>query len=374
LEGKAVTSEKLGPRKLYLSRALEVSIHLGRILLLTVACLVILRPFLALIAWAIIIAIAGYPTYHKLQRILGGRGRLAAVLFAVFLMAVLIVPIILLAQTLIKGYQTFAEHLLHDGTLAIPPPPPNIESWPLIGRPLNGIWSLASTNLAAALKSLAPQVKALASGLLSASAGVGIGVVQLFFSIVIAGILLSNASGCAAVSRSLANGFFGNKGAEFEELATATIRSVSTGILGVALIQSLFASVGLLVVGLPGAGLWILAFMIGAVLQVGGIVLMPAIVYAFATVSTTKAVVFLIWCIVVGLMDNVLRPLLLGRGVAVPIVVIFLGVIGGFVAMGLIGLFVGAVVLSVGYKLFQAWLDHVEATTEQNNAIRATEI
>ncbi|MGC1437996.1 MAG: AI-2E family transporter [Terriglobales bacterium] len=359
-----MTSEKLGPGKLYLSRALEVSIHLGLILVLAVACLVILRPFVALITWAIIIAVAGHPTYYKLQRILGGRSRLAAVLFTVFLVAVLIVPIILLAQTLIEGYQTLAEHL-HGGTLAIPPPPPNIESWPLIGRPLNGIWSLASTNLGAALKSLAPQVKALASGLLSASAGVGIGVVEFFFSIVIAGILLSNARGCAAVSRSLANGFFGGKGAEFEELATATIRSVTTGILGVALIQSLFASVGFLVVGLPGAGLWTLVFLIGATLQVGGVVLIPAVVYAFATFSTTKAVVFLIWCIVVGLMDNVLKPLLLGRGVAVPIVVIFLGAIGGFIAMGLIGLFVGAVVLSVGYKLFQAWLDDVEATSEK---------
>ena len=357
-----MNSEKLQPGKLYLIRALEVSIHLGLILLLAVACLAILRPFVVLIVWAIIIAIAGHPSYHKLQRILGGRGRLAAVLFTVFLMAVLIVPIVLLAQTLIEGYQTLAGHL-HDGTLVIPPPPPNIESWPLIGGPLNGLWSLASTNLAAALKSLAPQVKALASGLLSASAGVGIGVVQLFFSLVIAGILLSNATGCAAVSRSLANGFLGNKGAEFEELATATIRSVTTGILGVALIQSLFASVGFLVVGLPGTGLWTLVFVIGTVLQVGGIVLIPAVVYAFATVGTTKAVAFLIWCIVVGLMDNVLKPLLLGRGVAVPIVVIFLGAISGFIAMGVIGLFVGAVVLSVGYKLFQAWLDDVEATT-----------
>jgi predicted PurR-regulated permease PerM len=125
----------------------------------------------------------------------------------------------------------------------------------------------------------------------------------------------------------------------------------------VALIQSLFAGLGFLVVRLPGAGLWALLFFIFAVLQVGAVALIPIVIYVFATTGTTKAVVFLIWCIFVGLMDNVLKPLLLGRGVPVPIVVVFLGAIGGFLAMGIIGLFVGAIVLSVGYKLFLAWLD-----------------
>jgi predicted PurR-regulated permease PerM len=133
--------------------------------------------------------------------------------------------------------------------------------------------------------------------------------------------------------------------------------AVTTGILGVALIQSLFAGLGFLVVQLLGAGLWALLFLIAAVLQVGGLMLIPAVIYVFATMATAKAVAFLIWCIVVALMDNVLKPVLLGRGVPVPILVIFLGSTGGFMAMGIIGLFVGAIVLSVGYKLFLAWLD-----------------
>jgi predicted PurR-regulated permease PerM len=118
-----------------------------------------------------------------------------------------------------------------------------------------------------------------------------------------------------------------------------------------------FASVGFLVVGLPAAGVWAVIFLVAAVLQVGALVLIPAIIYVFAVATTTKAVIFLIWCIVIALMDNVLKPILLGRGVAVPIAVVFLGAIGGFVAMGIIGLFVGAIVLSVGYKLFLAWLN-----------------
>ena len=137
----------------------------------------------------------------------------------------------------------------------------------------------------------------------------------------------------------------------------ATVRSVTTGILGVALIQSLFAGLGFFVVGLPGASLWTLMFLIAAVLQVGGLMLIPAVIYVLATTGTVKAAFFVVWCIIVAVMDNVLKPLLLGRGVPVPILVVFLGVIGGFVAMGIIGLFVGPIVLSVGYKLFLAWLD-----------------
>jgi predicted PurR-regulated permease PerM len=145
----------------------------------------------------------------------------------------------------------------------------------------------------------------------------------------------------------------------------ATIRSVTTGILGVAFIQSVLAGFGFLVVGLPGAGLWAVVFLIAAVLQVGMLVLIPAVVYVFAVSSLTKAVIFLIWCAIVGLSDNVLKPILLGRGVAVPIVVIFLGAIGGFITLGIIGLFVGAIVLSVGYKLFLAWINEDSPATQE---------
>ena len=112
---------------------------------------------------------------------------------------------------------------------------------------------------------------------------------------------------------------------------------------------------------MPGAGLWVVTFLLAAVLQVGAIVLIPAVIYVFVITSTTKAVIFLIWCMLVALIDNVLKPLLLGRGVAVPIAVVFLGVIGGFMAMGTIGLFVGAIVLSVGYEMFFAWLEGTTA-------------
>jgi predicted PurR-regulated permease PerM len=231
-----------------------------------------------------------------------------------------------------------------------------VETWPLVGVPLNSAWSLASTNITSALRIIAPQIKAIVPGLLSASAGIGLTVLQFALSLIIGGVLLANSQGAADAARSLANRIFGDKGPEFEQLVGSTVRSVTIGILGVALIQSVLAALGFLVAGLPGAGLWAVVFLVAALLQVGTLVLIPAVIYVFATSSVTKAVIFMVWCLIVALVDNTLKPLLLGRGVAVPIAVVFLGAIGGFVAMGIIGLFVGAIVLSVGYKLFIAWL------------------
>jgi predicted PurR-regulated permease PerM len=344
------------PDKTYLNRAVEVSIHIGLFVALAAGCLVILSPFISVIVWGLIIAIAGYPSYCKLQKLVRGRGGVASVLFTVLLLAVLIVPIALLAQTFVDGFQTLGVRLHHE-TLTIPPPPPSIATWPIVGKRLSDLWRLASDNLSAAIQSFAPQLKTAANGLLAAAAGVGLGVLQFFVSIIIAGFLLANSEQCARVSRSVAIRFFGNKGEEFEALAGATVRSVTNGILGVAVIQSLLAGLGFLVVGIPGAGLCTLIFLIAAVLQAGSLALVPAVIYVFATAPTAKAIVFLIWCVFVALIDNVLKPLLLGRGVPVPIVVIFLSAIGGFMAIGIIGLFIGPIVLSVGYKLLLAWLD-----------------
>jgi len=132
---------------------------------------------------------------------------------------------------------------------------------------------------------------------------------------------------------------------------------VATGILGVALIQSLLAAAGFLVAGVPGAGLWALIVLLLCVIQIGpGLLMIPILVWGWSTLGTGGAVAFTVWCVFVTVLDTFLKPLLLGRGVKVPTVVIFLGAIGGFISSGIIGLFVGSVVLVVGYKLFLAWL------------------
>jgi predicted PurR-regulated permease PerM len=354
-EDSTVTIQQPAHDKTQVNLALEASIYIGLAILLATACLLILRPFIPLLTWGIIITVATYPGFRKLQNVFGGREKLSAVVCTVILLAVLIVPAILLGLGLVDGIQAVTAHL-KEGSAIVPPPPPTIESWPVIGAPLKTVWDLASRDLTEAVRRFAPQIKTVLPGLLSASAGIGLMVLQLSLSILVAGVLLANARAAYEVTCSLAGRLFGEKGPEFQQLVGATIRSVTFGILGVALIQSAFAAVGFLVVGMPAVGLWTVIFAFAAVVQAGALVFIPAVIYVFATASVTKAVIFLGWCIIVGLMDNILKPLLLGRGVAVPVAVVFLGAIGGFVAMGVIGLFVGAIVLSVGYKLSLAWL------------------
>jgi predicted PurR-regulated permease PerM len=204
---------------------------------------------------------------------------------------------------------------------------------------------------------IAPQIQERIPALLSASIRIGGVLLKFLIAILIAGFLLATSEQRIRFADKLFARIFDEQGPEFEQLIASTIRSVTTGVLGVAVIQSLLATLGFWLVGLPGAGLWAVMFLIAAVLQIGVIVLIPAVLYAFATHATTQAVMFTIWCLLVGVMDNVLKPFLLGRGSKVPMVVIFVGVLGGFITMNLIGLFVGAVILSVGYKLLMAWLD-----------------
>jgi predicted PurR-regulated permease PerM len=359
-----MTSEASISDKAYINRAMEASIHIGLAVLLAIACLMIMKPFLPLIAWGIIIGVASYPAFLKLRSAMGGRGGWAAIVFTLMFLALLIIPVVLLAQSLVEGVQTLTVHV-KAGTLGIPAPPDSVAGWPIIGAPLYNLWKSASDNLADVVVRFAPQIKSALPEVLAATAGLGLTVVEFLLAILVAGGLLAKAEAASRVARSLFCRIFDKKGPEYHQLVSSTIRSVTSGILGVAVIQTVCAGLGFLVAGLPGAGLWAVMFLIFAVLQMGMLVLIPAVIYVFAIAGTTKAVIFLIWCIIVGMMDNVLKPLLLGRGAKVPMAVVFLGAIGGFVAMGIIGLFVGAIVLSVGYKLFVAWIepDTVEEQT-----------
>jgi predicted PurR-regulated permease PerM len=255
----------------------------------------------------------------------------------------------------VDGVRPIAANM-RNGTFVLPPPPASVETWPIIGHWLARTWAAASLNLTDALLKFAPQIKAAIPGILSATANFGFTVLQFLLAVLLSGVLLANVDAAARATRSLMNRLFGEQGPEFQHLIGSTVRSVTFGILGVALIQTALAALGFFVFGLPAVGVWSVVFLAGAVLQMGGLVLIPAVIYGFAIASTTKAVIFLIWCAIVGVSDNVLKPILLGRGAAVPVAVVFLGVIGGFIAMGLVGLFVGAIVLAVGYKLFLAWI------------------
>ena len=351
------TSYQPSNDKLFMAKALEVTIHIGLVVLLLFWCFKIGQPFLQMIVWGIIIAVAIHPAYVRLKSALGGRGRLAATLITLLALILLLVPTYLLSESLINSAREYSAHL-KEGTLSVPLPSENVRSWPVIGEPLYEFWSLASNNLVAALSRITPYLKKFGIPLLSGAAGAGVGILKFVVSIIIAGVLLANAAGGGRAARAIAARLTGEQGTKVVELAMATVRSVTLGILGVALIQAFLASLGFLAVGVPGAGLWALLVLILAVVQLPTILVMgPIIVYVFSTSSTLIAVVFAIWSVLVGISDTFLKPLLMGRGVDVPMLVIFIGAIGGFMRSGIIGLFVGAIILALGYKLFLAWLN-----------------
>jgi predicted PurR-regulated permease PerM len=324
----------------FLRRSVEAAIRIGLLLVLIGWCFQIVRPFIEPTVWAIIIAVATHPTYRRVERALGGRRRIAAALFTCGVLAILVVPTLMLTGTLIDGAQLVSDEL-RDGALAVPPPPESVGSWPLIGERLEQFWSTASRNLEAALQTIEPQLKAVGGWLLSKGAATGMGLLKFVASIVIAGFLHANASAARKATRAITVRLAGERGANLADLSTATVRSVARGILGVALLQALLAGMGMLAVGVPAAGLWSLLVLLIAVVQLPALLVLGPI---------------MIWSLLVAVCDSFLKPLFLGRGVEIPMLVIFLGAIGGFIFQGIVGLFIGAVVLALGYNLFNAWL------------------
>lgn len=340
----------------FTDRAIEAFIRIALIAILAAWCFEIMRPFIVPIIWGIIIAIGLYPGYRRLTRFLQGRRVVSAVVVSVLMLIVLLVPAVLLSGSVVGGAQDLVR-AFDEGAIRVPPPPEGVANVPLIGGTIDAFWRQASSNLEAALTQIAPYLKASLKWLAGVAAGAGLGILQFVFAIAISGALLAKSDGAQLAVGSIARRLAGDRGLEFTQLAEATIRSVTRGILGVALIQAILAGLGWLVVGVPAAGLWALLALLLSTVQIGIFpVAIPILFYVFTEADTVTFVIFLIWSLFVGSLDNILKPILLGRGVQVPMAVIFIGAIGGFISSGIIGLFVGAVVLVLGYKLFLAWL------------------
>lgn len=337
--------------------ATEAAIRIGLVVLWVGWCFQILRPFIIPIVWGLIIAVAIYPVYGYLRTLLKNSPRVSAIFVTVGMLVILVWPAVLVGDLLVENGKMVVDHL-RAGTLSIPPPPQGLETWPLIGKPLANIWNLASVNIEGALDQLKPQIRMLASWLLSMVTGTGLAILQFFVAVIIAGVLLAQSTPGYQLAHSIGRRLAGNRGDELATLAEATVRSVARGVLGVALIQSSLAGLGFFIAGIPAAGFWAFLCLILGVVQIGVFpIMIPVVLYVFSTNDTVTAVLFLIWTIFVSLLDNILKPIFLGRGLDVPMVVIFMGAIGGMLWSGIIGLFIGAVVLTLGYKLFMAWLD-----------------
>ena len=243
------------------------------------------------------------------------------------------------------------------GAFELPPPPQSINEWPLVGPHVYEFWLNLANNPASVVGKFTPQLKAFGGWLLQTVTGTGLGMLQFIIAFVIAGILLANSDKGVHAALAFASRLAPHRGPEFASLSSLTIRNVALGIVGVSILQSVLLSVGFMAIGLPAAGLLAMLVLILCIIQVGpGLVAIPAIIYVFYTADAFPAVIFAVWTVLMTFIDSILKPVIFSRGAMVPTLVIFIGAIGGMIAYGIIGLFVGAVVLSLGYELYSAWL------------------
>jgi len=348
---------------------IDVVVKVAVLGLVVAWCFVLLRPFLAVLLWGAILAIALYPLFLHLKRWLFGRGSLAAIVMTLVGVALILGPVGLMAGSLVNNLQDFIADL-GAGQVRIPPPSPKVADWPVIGEPLHGLWASASANLEDALTRYAKQVGAVATFLLGMLANLGLAAGQFVLSFIVAGVVMANAETLGSGTGVLARRLTPRRGAAFVDLARNTVRNVARGVIGVSLLQTLLIGIGLVAAGIPAAGVWALICLVLAIVQIGpGIVVIGTLVYAWVELDTITAVLFTLWMVPAMLIDNILRPLVMSRGLPVPMLVIFIGVLGGTLVHGLIGLFIGPVILAFGYELVRAWAvgplpeDEVEAPT-----------
>lgn len=344
-------------------KLVDTIIRLGVLFFLIGWCFIILRPFVLVLIWAGVIAIAIYPLYSIFLKIFRGKKALASIVLTILLLSILIIPSWLVTQAIYEELSELRE-LNKAGLLVIPPPGERAANWPAFTKPVVDFWKLASENLQAAGMKYSEQLKNAGGWIISAIATIGMGIGQFVVSIIIAGVLLTYSESVGNSTIKVFKKLVGENGENFASTVVTTVRSVVKGILGVAVIQATMAGLGFFIAGVPYAGVWTVACLIFAIIQVGaGPVAIPVMIYMFSATDTVTAILLAIWLTITLVSDNILKPLLLGRGAPAPMLVVFLGAIGGFITSGFLGLFLGAVILTLGYKLLMVWLNHEEKSS-----------
>ncbi|MAH97942.1 MAG: AI-2E family transporter [Euryarchaeota archaeon] len=339
-----------------INKIIDTIIRLISLGLIAYLCISILKPFTIPVFWSIIFAVALDPLYRKINKITGNKRKISSIMVVLSSLIIMSLPIYLFLESAIKGITDIGS-MYASGKFLIKSPNESIKSIPMIGNWLYESWELASKNLPSLLGQYQEYLKQFGLFLLDSIFGTGLTILNLTASILIAGFLLYT-KGTNKIVYKIFEKIAGDFGVEFASITEQTIRNVVKGILGVAVIQASLAGFGFLMVDLPYAGLWVLICMILTIVQIGpGFVILPVIIWLFITKDLGHASIWSIYLVVVMLLDNILKPILLGKGASVPTIVIFLGAIGGFIFVGFLGLFLGAIILSITYKLLIFWLE-----------------
>ena len=351
MSNSSTTIEKIG-----LDQKILSALRIGAIFLVVYLAYRILAPFIPLVLWGAIIAVAIYPLHLRMAAWIGDRINISATLITLLGLIILIVPLIILTESLVTCSMSLADGI-SAGAVHVPSPPEWIQGWPLVGEKLHAGWLLASENLGAALQQFGPQLEALRVSLIAIAGGVGGASLQMFGSIIIAGVFLGTADSCLAGIRSIFNGFVGERGPLLLAESETTIRSVARGVLGVAVLESILVAIGLIAAGVPAAGLWTFLVLVLSIVQVPPLIsVIPLVIYALATATAFGSTVLIICGVLAVVIDTILKPVLLGRTADAPMLIILMGAIGGMLVWGVAGLFVGSVILVWCWEALDFWV------------------
>jgi predicted PurR-regulated permease PerM len=340
-------------------RLLDVFIRAGLVLALVLLCYQIFSPFVSMMLWALILAITIYPLHQMLAARIGGRQGLASTLIVLLAAVVIIAPTVMLGSQFADSVHDLVKGV-SDNTLKVPAPSDKVAALPVVGKRVHALWSQAHDDLPAVVKRMQPKIGELATKALGIVAGLGGALLMFIFSFVVAGIMMAwGESGAKAMLEILERIAGLARGKEITTLSTATVRAVASGVIGIACIQALIIGVSLLIAGVPFAGVLAVIILVLGIAQLPALlVTLPVIgwIWASGEYATVPAAAYSVLLFVGGMADNVLKPLMLGRGVDAPMPVILIGALGGMATSGILGMFIGATALAVGYQIFMLWV------------------
>jgi predicted PurR-regulated permease PerM len=350
-------------QKLLSKNFTDAMIRIGLIVFLVVMCFRIFAPFANLMLWALILAITLYPLHQRLAKYLRGRQGRASVIIVLAGILLIVVPTAMIGGSFAK-YIHRAYTAYENDSITIKQPDPKVAEWPLIGERVYKSWSKAANNLPVFIKENKGQLENISKRILSAAANTAGSLLVFVGAFVIAGVMMAFGESGSNTMQNIFNRLTGKeRGPQLKNLSTATVRSVASGVIGVAFIQALLLGIGFIMAGIPAAGVLAVIVMLLGIMQLPALLIsLPAIAYLWwlGDASTVINIFLSIYLVVAGMADNVLKPILLGRGVDAPMPVILLGALGGMVSSGIIGMFIGAVLLAVGYQVFMEWVNYVE--------------
>jgi predicted PurR-regulated permease PerM len=335
---------------------MDMAVRLALVAGVVYVSILLLRPVTPLLLWSVILAVAVFPLFRVLRQRAHMRPGLAATVLSILLLALLVAPVVLLSTSAIETLEAYGRLLLQ-GDRVVPPPPESVRGWPLVGARVYEFWLTASNDSKGFLTNHVGQIASVGRWIGRIAAGVAFEVLQFAAAIIISGVLLAYSDRLGGIVRDLAGRVADVRGRHFVEIAGSTIRNVSQGVIGVALLQAALLGLGMLVAKVPFAGALTFVCLVLAIVQVGpNIIMVPVVIWAWVTMPAGYAALFTVYTAPLLLLDNVLRPILMARGLQTPMAIILAGVVCGTLAGGLIGLFVGPVVLAVFYDLVTTWM------------------